>query len=753
MARSHGHNWLDKAISETAPGQPPKPNFQTWRKAHAGALHTLKQRAQQRPQGSAAVIAFAPQVLRSPVVRLAVAAALATAVFLFAKHLVSREAPPSAPNSGLVQRGAPTDTEETTKAVLARVDQLCEDGDIEGLLALLRSKSTRVEVRIAVVERIGKIGDRRALPVLEQLASQWQTTRTEGPVRQAVNQIRQRELPLTQSASSDDAVSGTAAQQGNTRPSTLVLTGQAAVQDTNASDEQAPADGVAGSARLPVEVQTVDKTTGTPLEDVLVRAVLPDGSGTVIVARTEDKGQCVLSVPPGECQIVAQGWKNGRFESFSAPLTVRAGGTRVRMYVTGRTKVMGRLTDPDGRPVQGAVQLDGQAPVSTDPRGWFAVDEPFGEASKYHVLWAYDHPRRMGRMVTFRMADYTDALTVALEPCATVVGRVVDSQGVPVANAKPQLAIDKPDGTFFCYGQVPWTLSVHPGGAFAFTNVPVGLPMRVNVEGRSRSYELGEVDVAHLLAGQTVEVGDIAVRDLYHLAEDTAFPGVLAGTVTDENGKPVVGVQVRTEWDKTVTDTNGRYTLTRLPVGVRLYLEVFLSDLSPSGYGGSRYKYVYASSADGDVRVALQGWELLGKKAPPLSVTKWFDREPVTLEQLRGKVVLLGVGALWPGANSEFQELRRMSERYSARGLEVIAVHHSLDVNWRGPVTEGRIQGLSREQGASMAVCLDDGRKTWTAYRADVTPTFYLIDKQGYVRESTPPRGLREQWIETLLAE
>jgi outer membrane lipoprotein-sorting protein len=83
MVRPKEANWLDKAIRNTAPGEPPQPDFAAWRQAHPEALKVLAQRAQrktQSPAGSPAVIEFGRRIMRSPIAKPAIAAAVVLAV-------------------------------------------------------------------------------------------------------------------------------------------------------------------------------------------------------------------------------------------------------------------------------------------------------------------------------------------------------------------------------------------------------------------------------------------------------------------------------------------------------------------------------------------------------------------------------------------------------------------------------------------------------------------------------------------------
>lgn len=83
MALEERANWLDKAIAETAPGGPPRADFAAWREDHPEALAALAQRAQRKTQGAAgwpAVIEFGRRIMRSPIAKPALAAAIVLAV-------------------------------------------------------------------------------------------------------------------------------------------------------------------------------------------------------------------------------------------------------------------------------------------------------------------------------------------------------------------------------------------------------------------------------------------------------------------------------------------------------------------------------------------------------------------------------------------------------------------------------------------------------------------------------------------------
>lgn len=83
MLRPDNANWLDEAIAQTAPGRPPEPDFDAWRRRYPGALETLTQRAQRKTHRDGPwpiAIAFGRELMRPSPAKLAVAAAIVVAV-------------------------------------------------------------------------------------------------------------------------------------------------------------------------------------------------------------------------------------------------------------------------------------------------------------------------------------------------------------------------------------------------------------------------------------------------------------------------------------------------------------------------------------------------------------------------------------------------------------------------------------------------------------------------------------------------
>lgn len=120
----------------------------------------------------------------------------------------------------------------------------------------------------------------------------------------------------------------------------------------------------------------------------------------------------------------------------------------------------------------------------------------------------------------------------------------------------------------------------------------------------------------------------------------------------------------------------------------------------------------------------------LNSPAPAFS-TKSLTGTAVTLQSLRGHVVLLDYWATWCGpCRMEMPTLEKLYRRYSSRGLRVVGI--SMD----DPTTAAKVRPYIRKMHITYTICVDPAANARAAskYNAQDTPSSYLIDKHGVVR-------------------
>ena len=140
--------------------------------------------------------------------------------------------------------------------------------------------------------------------------------------------------------------------------------------------------------------------------------------------------------------------------------------------------------------------------------------------------------------------------------------------------------------------------------------------------------------------------------------------------------------------------------------------------------------------------------------APEFATGTWINSEPLTLQELRGRVVLI---EFWTfgcyNCRNTLPSVKSWDARYHDKGLTVIGVHSpELD-------NEKQVENVRREVaslGIRYPVVTDNDYATWKAYNVEAWPTIFLLDRNGRVRWSHVGEGAydeTEQLIQKLLAE
>jgi cytochrome c biogenesis protein CcdA/thiol-disulfide isomerase/thioredoxin len=113
-------------------------------------------------------------------------------------------------------------------------------------------------------------------------------------------------------------------------------------------------------------------------------------------------------------------------------------------------------------------------------------------------------------------------------------------------------------------------------------------------------------------------------------------------------------------------------------------------------------------------------------------IVSWLNSEPLTLEGLRGEVVLID---FWTyscvNCLRTLPYLREWHRRYGDRGLTIVGVHSPEFAFER---EEANVRENAGKLGVEYAVALDNDFATWSAWHNRYWPAKYLVDRGGNVR-------------------
>jgi thiol-disulfide isomerase/thioredoxin len=167
-------------------------------------------------------------------------------------------------------------------------------------------------------------------------------------------------------------------------------------------------------------------------------------------------------------------------------------------------------------------------------------------------------------------------------------------------------------------------------------------------------------------------------------------------------------------------------------------------------------KRQYAEAADSlakTLSAALdRGRELagtLGKSAAPLDVETWLNGDPITAEEVQGKVVLLDFWAVWCApCVANLPRLNEWQSKYGEKGLVIVGLTRYHNYSWdeaaERPVESLRAVSAEEEQEmlARFAehhkmqhrIAIQTGDALEEHYQAATIPHMVLIDRAGKVR-------------------
>jgi cytochrome c biogenesis protein CcdA/thiol-disulfide isomerase/thioredoxin len=138
-------------------------------------------------------------------------------------------------------------------------------------------------------------------------------------------------------------------------------------------------------------------------------------------------------------------------------------------------------------------------------------------------------------------------------------------------------------------------------------------------------------------------------------------------------------------------------------------------------------------------------------------ISQWFNtpgNQPVSLDKLRGKVVLLDFWAYsCINCQRSIPHVTAWNQAYRDSGLQVIGIHSP---EYAFEKEAGNVKSAADKFGIKYPVALDNSLGTWTNYRNRYWPAHYLIDADGTVRHIKFGEGgynVTERMIRDLLRD
>ncbi len=120
-------------------------------------------------------------------------------------------------------------------------------------------------------------------------------------------------------------------------------------------------------------------------------------------------------------------------------------------------------------------------------------------------------------------------------------------------------------------------------------------------------------------------------------------------------------------------------------------------------------------------------------------ITAWVNSKPLTISQLRGKVVLVD---FWTysciNCLRTLPHLKAWNDAYRKDGLVIVGVH-TPEFAFEHEVSN--VRSATRKLGIRYPVAVDDAAATWGAYQNSYWPAEYLIDRHGDIREIKEGEG------------
>lgn len=396
----------------------------------------------------------------------------------------------------------------------------------------------------------------------------------------------------------------------------------------------------------------------------------------------------------------------------------------------------GTVIWPDGKPVQRALVQAVRTFVTTwtDSQGKFRFDSPITPGD---VIFAEKgEAMSKARVVVWNHSWPTMTLDSKF---ATIHGLVVGPDGKPLSDVNVGYeGVDPKRRVGLC------VTGGHPDGSFSLYSLDPEVDHYTVTVGKP-GYEEHTFENIRLVPGQQTELPPLSLG---------LATRVIEGHVLGVDGKPAQGVPVDSRLGLSVkTDKRGFFRFTRVPKGAqqlwvwntpdRAEASVVVQDNAPNLVVRLKQREL--------VPVGINIFGNVGLIAPALQVSEWLTSNPLRLDQLKGKMVVLD---MWSATSntcvSSLRRLDNIAKRYAAKDVVVVGIH--LPTKDSGEVRQVlKTNGVTYPNAIDQLLVSGEGA-TARAFGFEGVPHLVLIDRDGKIQADTHEIDALEKRLKMLLA-
>jgi peroxiredoxin len=123
----------------------------------------------------------------------------------------------------------------------------------------------------------------------------------------------------------------------------------------------------------------------------------------------------------------------------------------------------------------------------------------------------------------------------------------------------------------------------------------------------------------------------------------------------------------------------------------------------------------------------------IGQSAPEFIGRDWRNSQPLSLSELKGKVVVVHFWTLGCiNCKHNLPSYNSWEKQFSKQGLVIVGIH-TPETDYERSSTN--LAEAIQARGITYPILVDNEGKNWTAWKQEYWPTVYLVDKYGRVRD------------------